>query len=91
MYEIRNVSGTDIPVAGNILKAGQTMKLDVSFQVIKNAVKNGFIVYREVKPTVVEQALQSEHTTNEKDARDHEHHKKRSKKKVSDKSLMESE
>jgi len=81
LYEIRNVSGTDIPIAGNVLKAGQTMKLDVPFQVIKNAVKNGFIVYREVKPTVVEQALQLEHTIIEEHVCDHEHHKKRSKKK----------
>lgn len=49
MLEIHNKSGRAIPLAGVILQAGESIRLDVPYSSIRNAERNGFIAVREVE------------------------------------------
>ena len=53
MFEVRNISGTDIPLANTIIKCNETVVLDVPVSYLENAYNNGFIVYREVTVTPI--------------------------------------
>jgi hypothetical protein len=55
LFEVRNISGTDIPLANTVIKRNETVVLDVPVSYLENAYNNGFIVYREVTTPIVKQ------------------------------------